>query len=265
MQVDWLTTAAQFVNFFVLVWLLRRFLFRPVADAIEARRAEVAKAFAEAEKREGEAAAEREALADERAALAASVQDRLTAAEAVAAARKVELDGEAEEAANRARAELEEALKEERHAFRTALRAEAGRAGIEIARRVLEDLADEALEAQLIRRLGRELAQETDDASAVAGEPVAATLTCRWPHHELEPELKERLTEHLRRLLGAPVTLEIRHDETSPVGAVLDAPGLHAAWTLDGHLDRIAERHDAGMTASDHAGADAPAGSMAAR
>ena len=37
MQIDWLTVAAQIVNFLVLVWLLQRFLYRPITDAMARR------------------------------------------------------------------------------------------------------------------------------------------------------------------------------------------------------------------------------------
>jgi len=37
MQVDWLTVSAQWVNFLILMWLLRRFLYRPVIRAMDRR------------------------------------------------------------------------------------------------------------------------------------------------------------------------------------------------------------------------------------
>ena len=37
MQIDWLTVAAQIVNFLVLVWLLQRFLYRPIVSAMAER------------------------------------------------------------------------------------------------------------------------------------------------------------------------------------------------------------------------------------
>ena len=37
MQIDWLTVAAQILNFLVLAWLLKRFLYRPVIDAMTQR------------------------------------------------------------------------------------------------------------------------------------------------------------------------------------------------------------------------------------
>ena len=39
MRIDWWTLALQAVNVLILVWLLGRFLFRPVMDAIAARQA----------------------------------------------------------------------------------------------------------------------------------------------------------------------------------------------------------------------------------
>ena len=42
MLIDWFTVGAQIVNFLVLVWLLRRYLYRPVLAAIDAREQELA-------------------------------------------------------------------------------------------------------------------------------------------------------------------------------------------------------------------------------
>ena len=42
MSIDWITVAAQIVNFLALVWLLRRFLYRPILDGIDAREKEIA-------------------------------------------------------------------------------------------------------------------------------------------------------------------------------------------------------------------------------
>jgi len=39
MQIEWITVAAQLINFLVLVWLLNRFLFRPVLEVMTRREA----------------------------------------------------------------------------------------------------------------------------------------------------------------------------------------------------------------------------------
>ena len=42
MQVDVFTLIAQIVNFLILVYLLKRFLYRPVLDAMDRREADIA-------------------------------------------------------------------------------------------------------------------------------------------------------------------------------------------------------------------------------
>ena len=57
MELDWTTFVLEVLNFLVLVWLLKRFLYRPVLAVIEARRAETANKLdgAEAVRREAQA------------------------------------------------------------------------------------------------------------------------------------------------------------------------------------------------------------------
>ena len=48
MRIDWTTLALQTINVLVLVWLLARFLFRPVTTIIAERRAAAEKLLADA-------------------------------------------------------------------------------------------------------------------------------------------------------------------------------------------------------------------------
>ena len=47
MLIDWFTIAAQALNFLILVWLMRRFLYKPILNAIDAREKLIAKELAE--------------------------------------------------------------------------------------------------------------------------------------------------------------------------------------------------------------------------
>ena len=55
MEIDWWTLAIQTVNFLVVVWLLSRFLYRPVRRMIEAREADDRKAAEDAAAKAAEA------------------------------------------------------------------------------------------------------------------------------------------------------------------------------------------------------------------
>ena len=59
MQIDWITVAAQIANFLVLVWLLQRFLYQPITQAMTRREKEIEDRLAEA--KDARQAAEEEA------------------------------------------------------------------------------------------------------------------------------------------------------------------------------------------------------------
>ncbi|HNW34856.1 MAG TPA: F0F1 ATP synthase subunit B, partial [Candidatus Ozemobacteraceae bacterium] len=68
MHIDWFTFIAQIVNFFVLVVILRYVLYRPILEALEARRQTVESAVAEAATALDRAEHDRKALSEEREA-----------------------------------------------------------------------------------------------------------------------------------------------------------------------------------------------------
>ena len=55
MLIDWFTVGAQVLNFLILVWLMKRFLYQPILRAIDAREERIAKELADAQARRIEA------------------------------------------------------------------------------------------------------------------------------------------------------------------------------------------------------------------
>jgi len=49
MDLSWSTFVLEIINFLVLVWILKRFLYKPVLDVIARRRAGIEKSMADAE------------------------------------------------------------------------------------------------------------------------------------------------------------------------------------------------------------------------
>ncbi|MGA2191158.1 MAG: F0F1 ATP synthase subunit B, partial [Steroidobacteraceae bacterium] len=55
MLIDWFTVGAQALNFIILVWLLKRYLYKPILNAIDAREKRIAAESAAAGAREAQA------------------------------------------------------------------------------------------------------------------------------------------------------------------------------------------------------------------
>src|SRR5476651_1970348 len=100
MTIDWWTLGIQTVNVLILVWLLGRFFWRPVAAMIEQRRAAAQAILGEAEATRGRATAALAEIERIRAGFAQEREAILTAAhEAAERAREARLEETAKEAA----------------------------------------------------------------------------------------------------------------------------------------------------------------------
>ena len=100
MTIDWWTLGIQTVNVVILVWLLGRFFWRPVAAMIEQRRATAQRILADAEAKRSQATAALAEIERTRAGFAQEREAILAAAhEAAERARAARLDWRAKEAA----------------------------------------------------------------------------------------------------------------------------------------------------------------------
>src|SRR5271165_2187174 len=117
MPIKWFVVVAQIINFLILVWLLKRFLYKPILNAIDAREMGMATQLADAIAKTADAEKERdafqhkiEALDQEHAALMKKVADE-------ANAERQRLFEEIRKEADALRARRQEALRNEQQAL----------------------------------------------------------------------------------------------------------------------------------------------------
>lgn len=159
MRIDWWTLALQTVNVLILIWILGRFLFRPVADIVAARRAEAAKILADAAAEKTAAETARVAAEAETARIAGSRAEALAAAEKDAAAAKASLIAAAEAEADRLRKAAEAEIRQGRGNEDRRAEERAGRLAVEIAGRLLERLPESVRVAPFVPGLASALAE----------------------------------------------------------------------------------------------------------
>ena len=166
MTFDWWTFGLQAAHCLSLVWLLQRFLYRPVMAVIARRRAEAEESFEEAEHREDRTDELREKLEAERKADAEAREKMMADARAeIEAERKKALDAaraEAAEMIDAARAKIAE----ERDRALESLRAKAVDLAVDIAGRVLSETAAKPLGDVFLTRIGEHLSDVSAERRA---------------------------------------------------------------------------------------------------
>ncbi|MGD9786974.1 MAG: F0F1 ATP synthase subunit delta [Sulfuricellaceae bacterium] len=234
MEFDLATFALEVLNFLVLVWLLKRFFYRPVLAVIEKRQLETAKIIADAEATRREA----ERLQSEcKGRLAGIDQERAAARSAldeeIAAERTRRLAAVAAEVdADRQRRRMLEAR--ERSERETALEREAANIAVRFASRFLDQLAGPALEAKLVElvlgKLDVQAPEKLDALRAALHDPkVNIKVISAYP---LDAAQRAAFTDKLGKLAGRTLEPEFGEDTLLKAGVCIMA----GSWVLMANL-----------------------------
>ena len=149
MLIDWFTVGAQALNFIILVWLLRRFLYKPILDAVDAREKLIARELADAEGKQAEAEKERDAFEHKNEEFDRQRAGLLSKATDEAKAERQRLLDDARKAAEVVSAKRQQALRDDAGNLNQALRLRTEQEVFAIARKALSDLANTSLEERM--------------------------------------------------------------------------------------------------------------------
>lgn len=241
MLIDYFTTIAQIINFLVLVFLLRHFLYRPVIKSMDEREQKIASRLKEADEKRKAAEQEEESIRKIKQDLANKHDDMMAKAIEDAGAARDDLIKKAREEVDRSKADWYDALERQKDAFLTDMRIQAGKEVYAVARRALRDLANEEIEGQMIgiflERL--ENIEESDKERIKEFYKKPGQQIVIRSAFEIPEETRQKIQETLRHLIGTDVIVRY---ETAPdliSGIELVASDMKIAWSIDGYLDGL--------------------------
>ena len=266
MQIDWFTFGAQIVNFLILIGLLKRFLYGPILEAMDAREARITSRLEEARTKRDEAEAEKEKYQSLQEDLDEARQEALDKAETEAQERRQELLHEARKEVTHLEREWREALERERESFLRELSERAVAETIAVARRALRDLADADLEEQAVEVFLQRLRTLDDGQRGALAEALRTGDGTPVVHSafELTDPHKTQIREQLNEQIGAISDLSFDSDADVGFGVELRIGERKVAWSLNSYLDalkaRVRERLDAELRKAPPEGAEDPVG-----
>jgi F-type H+-transporting ATPase subunit b len=241
MLIDWFTVGAQALNFIILVWLMKRFLYKPILHAIDEREKLIAAELADAAAKKADAKKESEEFLRKneefdkaRAALLAKAQD-----EARAAGQQVK--EEAQKAAEALKAKQTAAAKSEETAAEQAIFIRTQKEVFSVAGKALRDLAGVALEERLIEIFIQKLRGLSADQKWIlatkAGE-TAKPVVVRTAF-EVNQAQRDSTISAVKEVLGPTTDVTL---ETAPSligGMELTANGHKVAWSIADYLHSL--------------------------
>ncbi len=240
MRIDWWTLALQTVNVLVLVWILARFLFRPVADIVAKRQEEANRLLADAAAVRREADEARADVDNVRARIEAQRERLIAEAQAAAQLEKEKLLAQSVQEIGKLRSDEEAAIARDRMAAEQAIVSRASELSLDIARRLLMRLPPNTALSVFLDGLCQKLnalpPESKDSFAAAAGHAIEVVAAAPLSQGEVA-----QVRAALDAALGAGLSLEFRSDPALIAGIELRSPGMIVSNTWQTDLDRIRE------------------------
>lgn len=244
MLIDWFTVIAQMVNFIVLVGLLRRFLYRPILLAIDARERHLATTLEDAASRKREAERELEGLREKSADFERNRGDMLRRVTEEAEAEQHRLLDEARESATALSEELHASYRADARSLATTFAQRVQREAYAIAGQVLSELASVSLEERVLgtfleRLSALEASEKARFGEALRTSTKPVTVRTNFELSELQrTAIVGKLTEIT---LSIPsVTYEV--SPTVVCGIEIAVQGQKFSWTCVDTLSSLEQR-----------------------
>lgn len=244
MSIDWFTVIAQIINFLILVWLLKRFLYHPILDAIDAREQHIAKTLADAADKQSQAQQEKELFIEKNREFEEQRNTLMESAATAAAAERQHLLEEARCAADTLSLQRRESLQRQQQNLSGELSRKTQKEIFAITRQTLSDLANVDLEEQIVEVFLAQL-QELDNQSKAT--LCSAISTSSKPmlvrsSFALPPAQQNRINNTITESFATDIAIDFTTTPEIISGIELTVNGQKLAWSIARYIDSL-EKH----------------------
>jgi len=238
MLIDWFTVGAQALNFLILVWLMKRFLYKPILTAIDTREKKIAAELAAADAKKAEAQKEHDEFTEKNDQFDQQRAGLMTKATDDANAEGERIVDEARKTADVLTAKRKETLQADAKSLTVAITRRTRDEVFAIARKTLADLATTSLEERMGEVFTRRLREMDGTAKAclagaihTASEPVLIQSAFDVP-----AEQRATIQNALNETFAADVHITFKTAPDLISGIELTANGQKVVWSIDGYL-----------------------------
>ncbi len=259
MLIDWFTVGAQTFNFLILVWLMKRYLYKPILNAIDEREKRIAAELADAGKKKAEAQKEHDEFQQKNTEFDQQRTALFSKATGEAEAERQRLLDEARKAAVVLSAKQQEALRNEARNLHESIARLAKQEVFAITRKTLADLATVSLEERMgevfTRRL-REMDGKAKEGLGVALKTAAEPAVVRSTF-DVSAEQRAAIQNALNETFSAEIRIRFEIAPDSISGIELSANGQKVAWSIGDYLASLEKGVDELLKAKEESAAKA--------
>ena len=241
MKIDWFTVIAQVINFLILAWLLKRFLYKPILNAIDEREKKIASQLKDAKAEKADAKKEQDEFKQKNEQFDQQKKELMDKAVADTKTEHDKLMEAARKDANKLSAKLEEALKTKQENLNHEIAQKTQEEVFAITRKTLADLASISLEEQsvnvFIKRLN-ELKEEEKKKFIEAFKSASNPILVRSAF-DLPPKQQDEIKKSVSEILATETQFQFKVTPELISGIELNANGFKVAWSISEYLNSL--------------------------
>jgi len=243
MEINWFTVIAQVINFFILVWLLKRFLYKPILKAIDERESKIAGQLKEAEVKKTEATKEQEDFQQKNETFDQERKDRMGQVVSETEEERQKLLDQARKDAEALTQQLAIAAKEQRHNQHLELTRKIKEEVFAVSRKAMADLASMDLEEQLthmfikrLKALKKKELQDLKEAFEGSADPLLIRSAMPLPEQQ-----QKALKQTIDKVLATDTLLKFTVTPALIGGIELSTQDYKLAWSISEYLSAFEE------------------------
>ena len=241
MTIDWFTIGAQVLNFLILVWLLKHFLYKPVLQAIAAREKRISDELADAKTKKDEAQKEHDEFNRKNEEFDKQRAELLKKAADDANAEGQRLREAARKAATALSVKLQETMANDSVHLNQTISRRIEKEVFAIARKALTDLAGAELEERMVdafiqRLKGLGVEEKRKLIPSVQSQSLPFTICSAF---DLSQGLRTKIENAAKEVLGFPGPIRFETNADLVGGIELTANGQKLAWSISGYLSSL--------------------------
>jgi len=241
MKINWFTLIAQVINFLVLMWLLKRYLYKPILNAIDERENKILAQLKDAKDKKGEAEKERNEFNQKNETFDRQKDEMMQKVVSKTNEEGQKLKEKVRNEANAIKSKLEKAMVEEQEKRSHEISQKLEREVVAIARKTLTDLSSASLEEQSVNTFLQKIAElpadeKKDFISALkpGNEPILVQSA-----FELSSKQQSDIQAVVSELLGAPCQFKFTIAPELISGIQLTTNGYKLSWNISEYINSL--------------------------
>jgi len=237
MLIDWFTVFAQLINFLVLVYLLKRFLYGRILKAMDEREKRISSRLEDADKKLMQAEEEQNKYEEKNIDLESRKEELISLAKKEAQEFKQEQLKDIKTEVEQSRQRWEERIKEEEEQFIKNIKYRIAQQTFRITRNALKDIADSELENSIantfVKKLrGKDLKIISEDIDEYPHASVHSSF-------DIPDNTRENIRNLIKQETGRDIDIQFRRSPELICGIELRLNGYKFDWNLEKYVSDI--------------------------